>query len=215
MELDIYSLLSEEYIQKIPRATFEKGDIVFPAEELEVVSIYYILEGEVAVSAYSFKGRQFLIDELGPGDFAGKFSQLRKCNFFCEGIAVKKSVMLDITHYASALFEDQKFSLYFYKKTTDRLYRMYKIAMARSLFAYDELLAYYLISMADKNNHIVFGYKYIYMKLNISRRNFFYILEKLIDQGVLSRKGNNLFIENMEYLRNAASHVFIFMGETY
>ncbi len=213
MKLDIYSHLSDDYLQKFPRVTFDKGEIIVPAEAVEVISIYYILEGEVIVYSHAFNGRRFLIDELAPGDFIGKFSQMRNYNFYCEAVADKKCRMFDLTRYLPELFRDPQFKLYFYKKTTDRLYRMYKIAMSRDLFKYDELLAYYLISTSDENNDVLLNDEYLCLKLNISSRNYFYILKKMIGNGLIAKKGKKITILDMESLKEASSLVSAFMGE--
>lgn len=215
MSLDIYSHLSDEYLQKFPRITFEKGEIIVPAEAVKVISIYYILEGECIVYSHSFNGRRFLIDELGPGDFIGKFSQMRNYNFYCEAVSEKKCKMFDLTQYLPELFQDPQFNLYFSKKTTDRLYRMYKISMSRDLFKYEELLSYYFISTADKENNVTLNDEYLCLKLNISARNYFYILKKMVTNGIIARKGRKIAILNMEYLRETASPVFLFMGEKF
>lgn len=213
MTLDIYSNISDSYLQKFPRVIFDKDEIIVPAEEVKTISIYYILEGECIVYSNSFNGRRFLIDELSSGDFIGKFSQMRNYNFYCEAIAATKCTAFDITQYLPELFRDPKFSLYFSKKTTDRLYRMYKISMSRDLFKYEELLSYYLLSMKDGNNNVVLNDEYLCLKLNISTRNYFYILKKMIKDGVIAKKCGKIVILNVEYLKKTASLVFAFMGE--
>ena len=211
MTLDIYSHLSEEYVQKFPCVTFEKNTIFIPAEAQNDPAIYYILEGDVAVFAHSSRGRSFLVDELGAGDFIGKFSQMRKCNFYCEVVAMTRCRMLDITQYKHDLFNDKDFSLYFYTKTTNKLYKMYKLSLSRDLFNYSELLSYYLVIMADDENNINSRDEYICWKINISTRNYFYILKDLIKKGVIARKGKKISILNMEYLKKNALAVLEFM----
>ena len=213
-ELDIYRHFSDEFIERFEKKSFKRNEIIIPAENLDDISIYYILKGKVSIFSTSDNGRTFLIDELGPGEFVGKFSQLRKHSFFSEGIAMTDCEMLDLTKYKDELLEDMGFSLYFHKKTTNRIYYMYKTSMARDLFTYKELLAYCLVIMADDENNVVASDKHIRWKLNISERNYFYLLKRLGQLGVISKEKKKIHILDMDFLEKAASSVLKFMDDS-
>ena len=71
MKKSIYDVLSEDQIRRVPVVNIDKNIIFIPAIDQEIVDLYYILEGRVEVISQSYNGRSFLIDLLGPGEFAG------------------------------------------------------------------------------------------------------------------------------------------------
>lgn len=214
MKLDIYNHFSDEFTQRFAKKAFKRNEIVVPAENLDDISIYYILKGRVCIFSNSDNGRVFLIDELGPGEFVGKFSQLRKCSFHSEGIAMTDCEMLDLTKFKDELLQDLGFSLYFHKKVSARIYHMYKTSMARDLFHYKELLAYCLVRMADDENNVAESDKHICWKLNISERQYFYLLKSLVDQGVVCKKNKKIRIIDKDYLEKEAANVLRFMDDS-
>ena len=211
MTLDIYQHLSDEYIRNLPQVTFEIQEIIFPYESISVVPIYYIIEGYVSVFTHSYSGRRFLVDELKKGEFIGKFSQMRKQNFHSAAIAMTPCTMLDLTPDKEKLFKDPNFSLFFNTKTTDRLYRMYKILMAKNLFSAEELLAHCFLETYTDEETFDVDDEYICQKINISKRNYFYLLKKFKSQEIISRKGKKTTILDKESLIKTALRVTEFM----
>ena len=165
-------------MDQLPIIEVKKGVVFIPAEAQEDIDLYYILEGSVSVFAHSHSGREFLIDTLPNGNFIGKFSQMRKQNFYCEVRAVSDCRLLVLTQHKEALFRDKDFALYFYIRTTDRVYEMYKLSMARSLYGYHELFAYWLLDLANAERVVISKDEEIRLKMNISERQFFYLLKK-------------------------------------
>ncbi len=211
MTLDIYSHLSNDYIQGLPQVTFEKKDIIFPSESITIIPIYYILEGFVSVFTHAINGRCFLVDELEKGEFIGKFSQMRKQNFHSSAVAMTACRLLDLTKDKEKLFQDPRFSLFFNTKTTDRLYRMHKLLMARNLFSAEELLAHCFLELSKNEDSFAADDEYVCQKINISKRNYFYLLKKLRSKEIIFRKGKKVTILNKKELIKTALSVTEYM----
>ena len=103
MKLDIYSHLSDDYLQKFPRVTFDKGEIIVPAEAVEIISIYYILEGEVIVYSHAFRNALIPVSTVVVGTvfslFAG--STITETIFAWNGIG---KVLISAIRSSSGLF---------------------------------------------------------------------------------------------------------------
>ena len=212
---DIFQYLPEGIAETLPTVRVNKDTVFIPAEAQEVIDLYYILDGEVSVFAQSHNGREFLIDTLPSGNFIGKFSQMRNQNFYCEVRANCECRLLVLTRYKEFLLSDKSFALYFYIKTTDRVYEMYKLSMARTLYSYDELFAYWLLKLADDKRVVACEDELIRLKMNISERQFFYLLKKLGGLKLIRRARNKIQLLDEDGLRDLAQNVCSFMDSSY
>ena len=212
---DIFQYLPEGIAETLPTVRVNKDTVFIPAEAQEVIDLYYILDGEVSVFAQSHNGREFLIDTLPSGNFIGKFSQMRNQNFYCEVRANCECRLLVLTRYKEFLLSDKSFALYFYIKTTDRVYEMYKLSMARTLYSYDELFAYWLLKLADDKRVVACEDELIRLKMNISERQFFYLLKKLGGLKLIRRARNKIQLLDEDGLRDLAQNVCAFMDSSY
>ncbi|MCI5753886.1 MAG: cyclic nucleotide-binding domain-containing protein [Clostridiales bacterium] len=212
---DIFQYLPEGIAETLPTVRVNKDTVFIPAEAQEVIDLYYILDGEVSVFAQSHNGREFLIDTLPSGNFIGKFSQMRNQNFYCEVRANCDCRLLVLTRYKEFLLSDKSFALYFYIKTTDRVYEMYKLSMARTLYSYDELFAYWLLKLADDKRVVACEDELIRLKMNISERQFFYLLKKLGGLKLIRRARNKIQLLDEDGLRDLAQNVCAFMDSSY
>ena len=212
---DIFQYLPEGIAETLPTVRVNKDTVFIPAEAQEVIDLYYILDGEVSVFAQSHNGREFLIDTLPSGNFIGKFSQMRNQNFYCEVRANCDCRLLVLTRYKEFLLSDKNFALYFYIKTTDRVYEMYKLSMARTLYSYDELFAYWLLKLADDKRVVACEDELIRLKMNISERQFFYLLKKLGGLKLIRRARNKIQLLDEDGLRDLAQNVCSFMDSSY
>lgn len=208
---DIYDFLSREQIGRIPVVNYNKNTIFIPAVTQEDIDLYYILKGTVEVVTQSYNGRRFLIDTLGQGEFIGKLSHMRKQNFYCEIKTRTSCTMLKLTEIKNELFNDERFSLFFYIKTSNRIYEMYKISMARTLFTYDELLAYHLLNIANEEGFIGDKDASICLKTNISERQYYYIMKKFISERMICTDKKGIYILDRDSLMALASKVIKFM----
>ncbi|KYZ78148.1 hypothetical protein AXX12_00970 [Anaerosporomusa subterranea] len=211
MGKSIYDFLSPEQRSRIPVAKINKNTVFIPAMAQENIDLYYILEGKVEVLSQAYNGRSFLVDALGPGEFVGKFSQMRKQNFYCEIKTNTSCTLLKLTEIKNELLNNERFLLFFYCKTSSRIYEMYKISMARTLFTYEELLAYYLLDLANEAGFIGDKDTTICLKTNISERQYYYLMKKFRNGQMISHDKKGIYILDLAGLQAIAANVIKFM----
>ena len=211
MKKSIYDVLSEDQIRRVPVVNIDKNIIFIPAIDQEIVDLYYILEGRVEVISQSYNGRSFLIDPLGPGEFAGKFSHMRKQNFYCDIKTQTSCTMLKLTDIKNEVLNDEQFLLFFYFRTSTRLYEMYKISMMRTLFTYEQILAYYLLDLSNEEGFIAEKDSQICLKTGISERQYYYIMKKFRNDQMISQDKRGINICDMAGLSSIACSVINFM----
>ena len=93
--------------------------------------------------------------------------------------------MLKLTDIKNEVLNDEQFLLFFYFRTSTRLYEMYKISMMRTLFTYEQILAYYLLDLSNEEGFIAEKDSQICLKTGISERQYYYIMKKFIVHPVL------------------------------
>lgn len=211
---EILNYISEEELRKFPIVHVKKGETFIPAYKQEVVKLYYILQGGVDVYATSYNGREFLIDQLGVDDFIGKFSQLRGIDFQCAVKGSSEVKMLDMTAYSEKLWdENTRLGRFFHYKTSNRVYRMYKLSMLRMLFSYEEIFAYWLLAERDERTDIINDVKEVFLKMNVSDRQIYYLLKKFKEMGMIRKEGNRVNILQVDQIRQLAGNVCMFMED--
>ena len=208
---NIYDFLSPEQISRIPVINSTDNIVLIPAITQENTDLYYILEGTAEVFSQSYHGRRFLIDTLGANDFIGKFSQMNKQNFYCEIKTYTPCTMLKLTEIKNELFNDERFLLFFYIKTTNRIYEMYKLSMARTLFTYEELLAYHLLERMNEDGLVSDKDIRICLKTNISERQYYYIMKKFRNERIICNDKKGIYILDIANLKAIATNVIEFM----
>ncbi len=211
VEKNIYDFLSPEQISRIPMVSIKDNVVLIPAIAQEDIDLYYILEGTAEVYSQSYHGRRFLIDTLGASDFIGKFSQMNKQNFYCEIKTYTPCTMLKLTEIKNELFNDERFLLFFYIKTTNRIYEMYKLSMARTLFTYEELLAYHLLGIANEEGVVSEKDLSICLKTNISERQYYYLMKKFKNKRIICNNKKDIYILDIDNLTAIATNVTEFM----
>lgn len=211
MEQNIYDFLSEEQLRRIPVVDIKKDTVFLPAIDQENMSLYYILEGKVDVISQSYNGRSFLIDTLSPGEFIGKFSHMRNKNFYADIKTQTPCKMLKLSEIKNEILNDERFLHFFYFKTSNRLYDMYKISMMRTLFTYEEILAYHLLDISDDAGFITDKDKNICLKTSISERQYYYIMKKFRNSQVISESKKGISILDIDRLKDIAFNVINFM----
>ncbi len=211
LKKSIYDFLSDEQLNKVSMVNMKKNIVFIPAIAQQNIDLYYILQGRVEVISQSYNGRRFLIDALGPGEFAGKFSQMRNKNFYCEIKTNTPCNLLKLNEIKNELMNDERFLLFFYTKTSNRIYEMYKISMARTLFSYEEILAYNLLNIADEAGFIGDTDTNICLKTNISERQYYYIMKKLENNRIISQEKKGMYILDTTGIKTIAANVIKFM----
>lgn len=211
LQKNIYDFISPGQLDQSLTVTLDKNIVFIPAVAQENIDLYYILKGNVGVYSQSYNGRRFLIDSLGPGQFVGKFSQMRKQNFYCEIKTNSQATLLKLTDLKKELFNQEHFLLYFYIKTSNRVYEMYKISMARTLFTYEELLAFHLLGKANQDGFIGDTDANLCLEANISERQYYYITKKFENGRLISKDKKGICICDKAGLRDIAAQVSKFM----
>ncbi len=207
----IYDFLPPEQLNRIPVVTINKNIVFIPAIAQENIDLYYILTGKVEVVSYSYHGRSFLVDTLEANEFVGKFSQMRKQNFYSEIKTRTPCTLLKLTDIKNEVLNDEQFLLFFYFKTSNRLYEMYKASMMRALFTYEEVLAYYLLAIANEAGFIGDKDTHICLKTNISERQYYYLMKKFRNGQMISQDKKGIYLRDIASLQTIASNVTKFM----
>lgn len=211
---ELRQYVSDETLASLPRVSFPANVTFIKSDAEDKISNYFILEGTVSVHALANTGREFWIDSLGPGDFIGKFSQMRGNNFNCEVHTDEPCKMIVLTDVLDELLEDKDFNIYFGRRITDRLYAMYKRLMLRLLFSYDEVLAYYLLKAVEgRDAGFAPRIEPLRRVMNVSERQFYYLLKNMEHDGLIRRVGRGrIKLTNCAGLKRAAHDVSDFMN---
>lgn len=208
---DIYEYI-RDYLPVIPILSLKKGEYLWRVDS-ESDTLFYILQGTIKVENVSYSGKKLVVDTIPEQDFGGAISAIHKADFQCSGVAestvkvlVLKKTLMD------ELMLDDGFAAFFYRKTSKRVYIMYKTILARSLFGQDEIMAYYILENAKGE---VFQYKSIYSiceHLGISRRGIYNILYRFEKTGGIKKEDNSAYrILDRGFLEAIAEQVIIFM----
>ena len=88
---------------------------------------------------------------------------------------------------------------------------MYKIAMMRTLFTYEEILAYCLMDISNDEGVIFAKDKEICLKTSISERQYYYIMKKFKDSKILTNNKKHIKILDADKLKKISSKVVNFM----
>lgn len=211
MEQSIYDFLSEDQLRRIPVVDIKKDTVFLPAVDQDSMSLYYILEGKVDVISQAYNGRSFLIDTVSQGEFIGKFSHMRNKNFYADIKTQTQCKLLKLSEIRNEILNDERFLHFFYFKTSNRLYDMYKISMMRTLFTYEEILSYHLLDIADNSGLITDKDKHICLKTSISERQYYYIMKKFKAAGIITQSKSGIAIVDIDSLRDIAFNVINFM----
>lgn len=207
----IYDFLSPEQLERTPVLDIDRDVVFIPAIGGMDIDLYYILEGQVDVISQSYNGGSFLIDAVGKNEFMGKFSHMRQHNFYADIKTRTPCKMLKLSGIKGELLEDEKFMLFFYYKTSNRLYEMYKISMMRMLYSWEEILAFYLLEMADASGFVNFKDKYIRFHTSISERHYYYLLKKFKNERIITQSREGIRIIDSNKLKSVAQGVSNFM----
>lgn len=208
---EIQNYLSAEEIARFPVVKIKKGEVFIPIEKQEKIKVYYVLDGNVDIFSLSYKGREFLIDQLGRGDFIGKFSQVRGYDFQCGVRAHTDLILLDMTEIEDKLWDSfNPLGRFFHSKISDRVYIMYKLSMLRMHFDYEEIFAFWLLKEKNEQN-IVEDAKNLFCTMNVSERQVYYLLKRFREKRLIEKEKNCITIIDEEALSELAEGVFAFM----
>lgn len=207
----IYPYIQDQ-LQNMPIIHVAKGTYFSNAEDRDK-QIYYILDGEVKVESISDMGKKILVDYISDNEFAGQISYIRKSNFYANSLAVTNLTLLCLKHEVmEVLMKNPEFATVFYYKTSSRIYLMYKKMLMSNLFNQCEIVAYYILENC-KGDEFVFKSVYdICEQLNISRRNFYNILNTYLANNIVTREIEGQYhVKDLKYLKDKSEKVKRFL----
>ena len=111
------------------------------------------------------------------------------------------------------LMQTDEFSVFFYQKTSKRVYVMYKKILARSLFSLKEIVAHYILENSEGD---IFNFVSMYdmcENLGASRRGLYNILHQFEDEGLIKKTDDVCRILDRQRIIKEADQVLNFMGE--
>ncbi|WP_426350065.1 Crp/Fnr family transcriptional regulator [Alloiococcus sp. CFN-8] len=214
---EIYKVINDcgHDTDNLPIVSFKKGDYVVHAGK-DNDYIFYILEGKVKVVATASNGKKILVDDLTPGHFAGHLSNLQNKNFYCDTIAETSSILIKLSVKCfTTLMKNEIFARFYYCKVNERLYTMYKKTLVNKLFTQYEIIAYHILENREGNRFVCDSLYKACLELCISRRNLYYVLDKLKDEYILGKDEKGCYISDREMLMEIAKPVKDYYNNEY
>jgi CRP-like cAMP-binding protein len=210
----IYEFIKERNIGDISLKSCKKGSVITDGAD-DRIHVIFLLEGAIKVVTTSIEGKQILIDEVCENSFSGHISKVRGQNFFATVIAKTNCIYLDFPDKVfDELMKNQDFACFFYKSTSDRVYLMYRKLLAKELFSQEEMIAYYLLSKADKEDLVALSKYYICEAMGISRRNFYNIINRFYKNGWVKKEGMCVRIIRGDELERVSNRMRWFFAES-
>lgn len=178
--------------------------------------VWFLINGKVKVEAEGANGKRMMVDILEEDNYVGHLSNIYEQNFYCTSTAVVTSTFVRIPteQFKEMLDKDIRFQRHFNKKIITRLYTMYKKDLAIHLFGQREQIAHYIIANAADGVCHVNNVNTICEMLRISRRNFYNLVKKLADDGIIEHLGGVIYIIDYDRLEQEAQPVIDFFGNS-
>ena len=209
---DFYPLI-KPYLDadRIRVCEIEQG-MTFLDAGAEGLGIHYVLSGIVRVYSISYEGKQILLDELKEPAFCGHISKLRGFNFESTLVAGSDCTVLAFSDEAfTELMEQDAFAVEFYRSTSRRIYYNYQKMLIKTLFSQREIIAGYLLEHRQ-DDCLAVSLKDMQEDLGISRRNLFYQMRQLQEEGLLEKTASEYRICKPGDLQTIAQNLIHFRG---
>lgn len=202
------------YTSFISVVTFQKGEYLFQSEGSKKL-IFYILNGVVEIENVTYNGKKLIIENVKENTFVGSISDMHNVDLQSSGVAVTFVEALVFTESCmDKLMKNDKFSIFFYQNVSDRIFKMYKMVLARVLFSGAEIMAYYILEHGKGG---MFTFKSTYKlseNVGISRRGLYDIFERFEKMGCIKKRGSSLYeIIDEAYLSKQSEHVIRFFED--
>lgn len=193
---------------------FPGGKVVVSLLAKENDYVWFLINGKVKIETEGANGKKMLVDILEEDEYVGHLSNLFGQNFYCTTTAVITStfVRIPVAQFQEMLHKDIRFQRHFNKKVITRLYIMYKKDLAIHLFGQREQIADYIIMNEVGGVCHVNNVNAICEMLRISRRNFYNLVKKLADDGMIEHLGGIIYITDYDRLKQEAQPVIDFFG---
>lgn len=209
--IPIYEFI-RDHLAYMPVMTFEKGEYLFRAEDLEK-TIFYILDGCVEVENVTYNGKKLIIENAGKHKFIGSIADVHDVDLQLSGLAITEVEALAFPeHVMEKLMKNDKFLIFFYQETSGRIFRMYKNILAKMLFSPNEIMAHYILDNMEED---MFAYKSSYNlceNIGISRRGIYNILSRFEELNCIQKMDSAVYrVTDKACLYRQAMHVISFM----
>lgn len=214
-ESSIYPFIKQyPELQKLYRVP--GGKVVVSLFGGEDEYVWFLINGKVKVEAEGENGKRMMVDILVEDNYVGHLSNFFGQNFYCTSTAVVTSTFIRIPseRFKEMLSKDIRFQRHFNKKIIVRLYTMYKKDLAIHLFGQREQIAHYIITNEVGGACHVNNVNTICEMLRISRRNFYNLVKKLADDGIIEHLGGVIYIIDYDRLELEAQPVMDFFGNS-
>lgn len=211
--LPIYRFV-KDYMSSLSVATFQKGEYLFQGAGSKKL-IFYILNGVVEIENVTYSGKKLIVENVGENTFIGSVSDMHNVDLQTSGVAVTfVEALVFSKSFIDKLMKKDEFTIFFYKNVCDRIFKMYKMILAKVLFSSSEIMAYYILDNV-KNEMFTFESTYkMSENIGISRRGLYDILSRFENMGCIKKRGSALYeILDKSYLCKQAEHVISFFKD--
>lgn len=192
-QIAIYDSI-KRYMDKIPVVRVKKGGYIVRHDLDNGINKYYIVQGSIKVYN-SIGSRKFQVDATGADWFTGNLSKVYKQYLNCDVIAAEETILLE---FAEEIFEellkDAEFAKIFYYKSSQRVFQMYKRLLVNDMYSQREVLSYYILENEKDGRCVCPAMSSLCEILGFSRRSFYNALNSLIDEGLVEKRRNCIFI---------------------
>lgn len=191
--------------------------VVSPVSNDEDGYIWFLVNGKVRIETEGTTGKKIVVDILTDDNYVGHLSNLFGQNFYCTTITVITStfIRIPVRRFKEMLSKDIRFQRHFHEKMIARLYIMYKKDMSLHLFSQQEQIAAYIINHEVNGVCSISNVKSICETYRSSRRNFYNILDKLEESGLIEcAEGMEIYIKDYDKLKEKAQSLLDFFGNT-
>lgn len=188
------------------------GDYIARASDA-TNKIFYLIEGKCRETAITQAGKTVNVDVNVEDEFTGHLSNHWGQNLYCDMTAITRCTVVFIPQALfRQLMRDESFQAFFYRKTSTRLYEMYKMTLAREIFTQAQLFAWYMLESTSGSTCEIESIEAASRELHISRRNLYNLIESATKAGILTRVNNKTFeVLNREELEKTADPVKKYM----
>lgn len=190
------------------------GKVVVSPIDKENDYIWFLVNGKVKVETEGANGKKMMVDILEADNYVGHLSNLFEQNFYCSTVTTITSTFIRIPtkQFKEMIHNDIRFQRHFNNKVITRLYTMYKKDLATHLFSQNEQIAEYIIENAVDGVCHINNVNHICERLRISRRNFYNLVKKLADDGLIEHLDGVIYIIDYDRLKKEAQPVIDFFG---
>jgi len=199
------------YLKDIPIVEFKKGQQMVTSSD-DLKEVFFILEGTALVECATKSGRSLLVDVVPENEFVGKISYIYEKNLRCDVYARNK---LRAFKFRRDIFEqlrkDPEFNELFHRKSSMRLYEIYKARMTRELFSCREIIAACILEHQKEGLCVLKPIREVCLFHSISRKSRYNVIEALAGEGIIQKTGSSITLLDRERLMDMSQELRAFL----